>query len=240
MSEHLFENDDPSYSLGVDRAVVYYRDATFEIWSGISTINEDVHGGDIITTHVDGQEIVERIALEEFGLTVEAFDYPEELESEVFDLTYRSFSGPNSYEIHLVYNCIAALGSTTDSTLFDSADPKMLNIQITTLPRTKREPMLRPSSHFILRSQYMHPHIWKEVEKILYGSDDSDPRLPDISDLIEEIESRTELRIIDHGDGRWSAIGPNEAIDTTSNTYFTISWASARYLNPETYKISSY
>jgi hypothetical protein len=57
--------------------------------------------------------------------------------------------------------------------------------------------------------------------------------------VLEMFESGAILRIVDHGDGTWTATGPDEAIKMLSSTMFEITWPSAIYIDTETYKISS-
>ena len=78
-----------------------------------------------------------------------------------------------------------------------------------------------------------------DLEDMLYGTNAEAPRLPLPDEIISIFEENALLRIIDHGDGTWTAIGPDEAITMITPTEFEIDWPSATYLDEETYTIRS-
>ncbi len=50
-------------------------------WNGLTAINQSPSGGEITTLYADDQEYANMMSLEKFGLTVEAYTYPEEFEA---------------------------------------------------------------------------------------------------------------------------------------------------------------
>jgi hypothetical protein len=77
------------------------------------------------------------------------------------------------------------------------------------------------------------------LEDVLYGTDDESPRLPSPEEVFEIFEENAILRIIDNGDGTWTAIGPDSAIEMLDSETFEITWPSAVYIDADTYTISS-
>jgi hypothetical protein len=64
----------------------------------------------------------------------------------------------------------------------------------------------------------MDPWLLQEIEDILYGSSDGDAVLVPIDDLIEHLESWFRIKIIDNGDGTWSATEHHDG----SNIHFFV------------------
>lgn len=65
------------------------------------------------------------------------------------------------------------------------------------------------------------------------------PRFPTLEELLDIFESGVILRITDHGDGTWTADGPDSAIQMLTESMFRITWPSAVYISADTYQISS-
>lgn len=63
--------------------------------------------------------------------------------------------------------------------------------------------------------------------------------MPGMLEVVAMFENASLLKITDHGDGSWTAEGPDEAIQMLSPTEFEITWPSAVYLSSDTYRISS-
>jgi hypothetical protein len=86
----------------------------------------------------------------------------------------------------------------------------------------------------------MDPWLLEDLEDMLYGNEEKDPSLADINDLIDYVDKWFRLKIIDHGDGTWSAVeyvnGYN--IRMLSSDEFEIVNANAEYLTPDEYRIS--
>ena len=74
---------------------------------------------------------------------------------------------------------------------------------------------------------------------MLYGTNFTEPRMPSVSEIIEMFEAHSIMQIIDHGDGTWTAIGPESAIVMLDSTTFQITWPTAIYIDDVTYTISS-
>jgi hypothetical protein len=91
------------------------------------------------------------------------------------------------YKIHLVYNALASATSRTYQTIGDSVNPGSTTWDITTIP--PKIPGYRPSAHFIVDSRLTPPGLLFYLEKILYGTPSTDPRLPEISEIIDIFSS---------------------------------------------------
>jgi hypothetical protein len=88
----------------------------------------------------------------------------------------------HAYKIHLVYNALVSTASRANSTLSNSATPITLSWEIATVP-----PEIvgyRPTSHFVIDSRYTPSLLLIDIEDILYGTGATEPRIPDIEELL--------------------------------------------------------
>ena len=107
------------------------------------------------------------------------------------------------------------------------------------VPDPVTRPGAKPAAHLIIDSTIAHPAAIQAVEDILYGSIDGVSRLPDPEELIAIFERHAIFVVIDHGDGTWTAIGPDDSIQMINTSTFQITWPSVIFLSEDTYQISS-
>jgi hypothetical protein len=65
------------------------------------------------------------------------------------------------------------------------------------------------------------------------------PRIPTLSELVTFISNWELITITDHGDGTWSAVGPEELVRNTSPTSFEIVGGDVTYTDADTFVIKS-
>lgn len=243
------------FEIGVDHGVLYPDNGLGVPWNGLTAVNEAPSGADVVDSYLDGQKFVTRRRVESFEATVEAYSYPSEFElydgqinfrrsqrRRKFGFSYRTLIGNSelgdsfSYKIHLVYNAIAAPSTVGYQSLNDSSDAALFSWNISTVPIKMGDVY---SAHLIIDPRYAYPWVIEDLEKMLYGSNESDPYLPPPHEILDLFEDASILKITDHGDGTWTADGPNEAIRMLDSTTFDITWPSAIYIDAVTYKISS-
>lgn len=250
------------FETGVDRGVLYPTLASGVAWNGLVSVKDSDDDMVQTVTYFDGQVLSNRMLLSSFQATIEAITYPLEFEpfdgySEIvsgqnrpsFNFSYRTMLGSDisdqGYKLHLVYNALA----TPSEHHFQSIDPSnsvaamSWDISTTPLPflvSPLSTYLLRPSAHLILDSTTVHPDVMAEIETILYGQDLISPRLPLPPEILDIFEPYALFRIFDHGDGSFTATGPDEAVFLTSPTEFVLSWPSVVMLSSDTYRASSY
>ena len=220
-----------SPSIGISHGAVYASDGRVYVWSGITTIT-DTSVQETAKQYLDGQ--VQTISKPdgEYSATIKAYTYPEVLDDEPLfvGLTYRTGTA-----LHLVYNP-SVLSTGAQSWDTDSDSPSLVDFEFSV------STLVSPGSsvsHVVVDLEGANPAAVSELESFLYGTDSEDPRWPSIAWVVESFEALTILRIVDHGDGTWTAIGPPEAIKMVSPTEFEISWPSAIPTSNDTYTISS-
>lgn len=241
------------YETGVDRGVFYPNVGPGLPWSGLINVKEEPDGGSVKTMYVDGVPYRTQKTKEGFAAVLQAYIAPlgfEEYDGNYgqqrrkpFGLSYRTKVGNDissdfGHKIHLVYNALAMPTAVDNSTLnTDSLDATPFSWGISTTPIPI--PGAKPAAHLIIDTTIAYPEAIQHIENILYGSDTEEARLPDVVELMDVIEQHAILVIIDHGDGTWTATGPDSVIQMLDPTTFQISWASAVYLSEDTYEISS-
>lgn len=239
-----------TWESGVDRGVLYPPGAPGVPWNGLISVNEATDQAEVVEMYYDGQKFRQYGLPGEFVATLEAYTYPPEFEPydgfdngltqqrrQSFGLSYRTMVNERAYKIHLVYNALTAPSGLDHESISEDIDPGsyIWGISTTPIPITG----VKASAHLVIDSRIAYPSVVSAFEDLLYGSDAAIATLPSPVEVLEFFESRTILRIVDHGDGTWTATGPDEAIQMLDSTTFEITWPSAVYIGPETYRISS-
>lgn len=249
------ETDSRYFTTGIDRGVLYLLDEVGVPWNGLVSVNETPSGAEAISNFYDGSKFFSSRTPESFGGSIEAYTYPREFNRfngdvdfltgqnrETFGFSYRTIlaNDPDSigqrHLIHIVYNATVSPVQKNNQTISSSPSASIFSWKFETVPVTMGN---RQGSHLVVDTAMASPEALAELEDILYGTEDTFPRLPDPQEVIDIFENASILRITDHGDGTWTAEGPDEAIKMLSSTLFEITWPSAIYIDSVTYEISS-
>lgn len=190
-SEHFYET-------GVDRAVLYLVDDNNNYtngvaWNGVTSITESPSGADETKLFADNIKYLSLRANEEYGSTIEAYQYPEEwsqcdggaaLATGVyigqqsrltFGLSYRTLIGNDvkgndyGYKLHLVYGATASPSDRQYETVNDSPSAITMSWEISTVPVPVKNH--KPTSHIEIDSTKVTAEKLKNLEDILYGTD---------------------------------------------------------------------
>jgi hypothetical protein len=149
-----------------------------------------------------------------------------------FGLCYR-----NNREIHLVYNAFVSPSSDQYSSISDDISPVTFSWGFTTTPMAT--PYARPTAHIVVALDYANAGAISDLENILYGNGASGASLPNPSDVLALFDPYAILKITDNGDGTWTADGPDSAITMLDDITFQIDWASAVFIDSDSYYIRS-
>lgn len=204
------------YETGVDHAVLYPIDAEGlynggVAWNGITAINESPSGAEPNNLYADNIKYLVLVGAEDFGLTIEAYTYPDEWEEcdgsaeiapgviagqqnrKVFGLSYRTKLGndvdgqDHGYKLHLVYGGLASPSERGYQTVNDSPEPINPSWEVTTTPVDV--PGFKPTARLIITSTKADPAKLAALETILYGSEEAEPRLPLPGEVIELLKA---------------------------------------------------
>ena len=249
------------YQTGVDRGVLYPRDAEAVVWNGITGVEES-STVELKSHYFEGVKYLEVLIPGDFVGKLKAITYPEEFDvvqgilevaeglsfyeqpSQQFNLSYRTKIGDDiqgltlGYKIHFLYNVIAKPETNLFNSLNDQVSPTEFVWSLTGTP--DRAPRVRPTCHATIDSRTTPPEVLELIENQLYGTVSTVPNMPSLADLAEYFGYLGSLVIIDNGNGTWTAIDESDGfINMLNPTTFVIDNADATYLNADTYTISS-
>lgn len=193
------------YETGVDHGVLYpvvgngYGAGV--VWDGLSSVNESPSGGEETAIYADNIKYLSMMSNEDFGLTIEAYQSPEEFDecdgtAEIskgvkieqqarrsFGFSYRTLIGNDTedkdygYKIHLVYGGKAQPSEKSRSTVNDSPEATTMSWEVKTTPVTikainpKTNKPYKPTSHLVIDSTTVPQAVLTKLEAVLYGSD---------------------------------------------------------------------
>ena len=207
------------YETGVRNAVLYPIDTATSTypkgvaWNGITTITESPSGAESNPIYADDIKYLDLRSVEEFGCTIEAYTYPKEFYAcdgsaeiangvvigqqtrKMFGLSYRTTLGNDTqnndygYKLHLIYNCTAAPSEKGYATINDSPEAITFSWECTTNPVDIVGK--KPAAYITIDSTKSDPVKLAALEDILYGTADSDPRLPLPDEIISIFSEAT-------------------------------------------------
>lgn len=203
---------DRLFETGVDHGVLYVLNATTGTygngvaWNGLTGVTESPDGAEPTDLWADNIKYATLRSAETFGLTIEAYTYPDEFgecdgsaspvdgvhigqqSRKPFGFSYRTKVGSdtdteaNKYKIHVIYNCTASPSERSYETINDSPDAITFSWEVTTTPVNVTG--YKATSEITI-------DVWKltstqktALENKLYGSTSSEPTLPDPDDLL--------------------------------------------------------
>ena len=231
-----------NFESGVSQGVLYFPDRSALAWNGLTAITETPDGDRIRPLYLDGDKRVAISQPEEFSIKVEAFTYPLILDSRYISTSGMAYTTHlnDRRQIHLVYNPRL----TPDERSYSSISDDVESVTFAWLGTTTRValPGYAPTAHLVIDTPKVKSAFVQDVETMLYGSSTRDPEWfpPNVwvSAFTEMIDNDT-LLIIDHGDGLWTAIGPDSMIEMLDDDTFQITSPTAVYLDADTYTVSS-
>lgn len=196
---------DRLYETGVDHGVLYPVQAgglynKGVAWSGLSAVTESPSGAEPSPVYADNTKYLNLMSAEEFGATIEAYMYPDEYAEcdgsveiakgvnigqqarKTFGLSYRTVLGNDvesndyGYKLHLIYGALAAPSEKAYSTVNDSPEALTFSWEISTTPVNVAG--FKPTACVTIDSTKVTAEKLAKLETILYGSEESEPRLP--------------------------------------------------------------
>lgn len=211
MSRMIFDDiGEKMYRYGVSHVAIYLQvngsypeGAPF---NGVTAVNQNPSGAEENAIYADNIKYASMVSAEEFGATVEAVWYPEEMaiadgEASIddipgvhvsqqkrrpFGLTWRNELGSDTfdeekdgYELHLAYGLIAKPSSKSSKTTNSSPENETESWELTSTPVPVTG--MKPTAHIRINTTELTGEAKKNLdvlEEILYGNDDADGRLP--------------------------------------------------------------
>ncbi len=193
------------YETGVKKGVLYVQDSggTYPkgvVWNGLTTVTESPSGAEATPLYADDIKYLNLMSTEELGGTIEAYTYPVEFEEcdgsatiakgvvigqqsrKPFGLCYRTAIGNDTdgnehgYKLHIVYGCQASPSEKQYSTINDSPEAITFSWEVNTTPVNVTGK--KPTATLVIDSTKADKAKLTALEAILYGSEQTEPRLP--------------------------------------------------------------
>lgn len=195
------------YETGLDRGVLYLSDKSGVPWNGLTGVDENFSDDSTDPQYFDGVKYLDLPSIGNFVAKLSAFTYPDEfMEYEgsldlgnglsiddqapkSFGLSYRTIVGNDTegdgygYKIHVLYNLLAVPDNKTHSSLNDKPSPLEFSWTLNSIPAEVTN--YRPTAHVIVDTRLLPEPIVQDIENVLYGDVNTDPRLPTIDELID-------------------------------------------------------
>lgn len=193
------------YETGVDRGVLYpiqtggvYSKGV--AWNGLTAVTESPSGADVNDIYADNMKYLGLVGAEKFGATVEAYTYPDEFAEcdgsvelvkgatigqqnrKVFGMVYRTVIGndvdgnEHGYKLHLIYGATAAPSEKAYNTINEDPEAITFSWELSTTPVNVTGH--KPTASLTIDSTKADPTKLAELEKILFGDTETEPRLP--------------------------------------------------------------
>ena len=215
------------YHDGIDRGVLYPSGAPAATWNGISSMDED-SAGTASLYYIDGQIFYADVEPGDFKGKLTTYNWPDAFSTCIgipeiadgfyadgqkpkrFGLSYRSLIGNGTegdlfgYQIHLLYNALATIGTRSRKTLSDKSEPMDFTFDLVATPVHIQG--FRPTAHYVIDTRHLEPALLAALEDILYGGTVA-ARLPDPTELYEMLNFGSAITFVDHGDDTWTARG---------------------------------
>lgn len=197
---------DRYYETGVSRGVLYLLDENNEyangvVWNGLTAVTESPDGAEANDMYADDIKYASLRSAEKFNATIEAYTYPDEFmecdgsteivkgvtigqqHRNTFGFCYRTTIGNDTatekddgYKLHLIYGATASPSEKNYQTVNDSPEAITFSWEVETTPVNVAGH--KPSANIVVNSLKADPTKLKALEDILYGTEDSEPRLP--------------------------------------------------------------
>lgn len=249
------------YEGGVDRGVLYVGNKPGVAWSGLTSVSESPSGGDPKQYYLDGVNYMNVARREEFKGTIEAYYSPVEFDAcdgiayiakglsasqqprKPFHLSYRSKIGNDlkgldyGYKIHLVYNALATPTNKHHSTSGSNTDADPLSWSFITKP--VRMAGMAPTAHLTIDSTEARPDQLAELEDILYGDNNANPRMPTIVEVASIFGASSGLIVEPVATGLYAVRSLDTSVVEVSPNLYRIEGPTVLSTGPGTYLIES-
>lgn len=193
------------YETGVKMGVVYPQatDGKYPMgvaWNGLTAVTESPSGAEATALYADDIKYLNLMSAEEFAATIEAYTYPDEFaecdgsaelakgvaigqqKRKAFGLCYRTVLGNDvdgndyGYKLHIIYGAMAAPSEKAYATINDSPEAITFSWELSTTPVSVDG--FKPTASITIDSTKADPTKLEALEKILYGSEEAEARLP--------------------------------------------------------------
>lgn len=174
-------------------------------WNGLTAVTESPEGAEATAIYADDIKYLNLRSVEDFKATIEAYTYPEEFAEcdgsawvatgvkigqqarKPFGFSFVSTVGNDTeyeahgYIIHLIWGATASPSEKSFQTINDSPEAITFSWEVDTVPveiGTVGGVEYKPAAHMEIDSRLVDPEDLEDLEEILYGTENTSPRLP--------------------------------------------------------------
>lgn len=194
------------FEAGVSNGVLYVQDnlGAYPLgvaWSGLTGVTDKPSGAEPNPQYADNIKYLELSGAEEYGLTIEAFTYPDEFAEcdgsvevkpglmigqqprKKFGFVWKTKIGNDTmgqdlgYKLHLAYGCLAAASEKAYVTVNESPEASAFSWEVTTTPVSAGN-NLKPTSKLTIDSTKVDAAKLAAFEKVLFGDAAIEAKLP--------------------------------------------------------------
>lgn len=195
------------FETGVSNGVLYPKIGKGVSWNGLLSFKNSSIGGEPVPYYLDGVKYLNYSSGEEFVGALDAYTYPEEFEEcegiyknskglylfeqkrKMFGFSYQTKIGNDisgddeGYKIHLIYNALVAPSGKDYASVGEDMSPSVFSWAISTIPIII--PGHAPTAHLAVLSTKTNYYLLRAIEDILYGSANTEPRMPSANELYQ-------------------------------------------------------
>lgn len=205
------------YETGVKKGVLYPQvNGAYPkgvAWNGLINFNLSPSGAEPSPMYADDIKYLNLMSAEEMGATVECYTYPEEFEAcdgsaeivpgvsigqqtrQAFGMSVVTTVGNDTklndygYKIHILYNALASPSEKGYNTINDSPEAITFSYELSTTPVAVEG--FKPTASLTIDSTKVDAAKLKALEDVLYGTADTEARLPLPNEIISIINGTT-------------------------------------------------
>lgn len=181
------------------------------VWNGLTGVTNSPEGAEPTDLWADNIKYAILRSAETFGATIEAYTYPDEFmqcdgsaalatgvyigqqSRKSFGFCYRTKIGTDTdvdnadnYLLHIIYNCTASPSERSYETVNDSPDAITFSWEISSTPVEVTGH--KPTSEITIDSTKIDAAKLTLITNKLFGTENSEPELPDPDDLLALIQ----------------------------------------------------
>lgn len=225
---------DRNYDSGLDRGVLYPETGPGVAWNGLTSVVEHFNRS-TSPLYFDGMKFSDVISFGDYSASMKAVTYPDEfadiegtaslrpgviLNDQVpqsFNLSYRTSIGDGvqgeltGYRLHILYHVTAIPADKTYATV--SGSPSLTEFEWTLTAVSEEIDGFHPTAHIVIDSRTVDPLLLSDLESMMYGTQEDDPALMSLQDLVSYLNSWYRIKITDNGDGTFNIDINDELVD---------------------------
>lgn len=208
------------YETGTSKGVLFVQDELGAYrngvaWSGLVSVKKSPDGAEESPLYADNMKYLSLTSAENLKGSIDAFTYPEEFEEcdgsaaihpgvyvgqqtrVPFGLAYSTIVGNDTQgnrfgeKIHLIYNAKVSPAERAYETVNEDPTALTFSWEYSTTPVDLSDIGLDPSAGITISRHEVSAEAWTALTDALYGTEEAEPRLPSIQEVIAMTQPAT-------------------------------------------------